>query len=621
MIKEIKKIFSLFVLFVLIQNIFAQKDSAVSLFPVKGYFYESDFLNDINIKKIDTSMFLFHQYVNDREFGNLFAFLGNAGTAIKPLVFDKYDIDFNESYFSAYSSYMLKSETIKYYQLKRPLTELYYMMGGKKEQYFNVLHSQNITKNWNASFIFKVLDSPGTYLRQETYHTNFAFNTNYHTKNGKYRVFANFIYNKIINSESGGISADSLFEDNLESQRMTIPVFLENAENRIRNFQINIKQTYTLSYIKGIVKDSIKTFKTIKLGKLFQEISYHRYTTAYIDPAPLSGYYPTAFNSEKTYDSTRIHFITGTLGWLSPKIKMTKSTSFYIIPSFRYNYYSIYNNSNINYYNEYLPNVSVIIENSSFIIKTGAEYLYDEKFTDNFKLDIESKLNLKTNLSIDLSAKYIVQEPWFYYRNYSSNHYRWKNEFFNEKTFKANFQLNIFKHSLSVNYYHIENFLFFNEVAKPEQTDKITNVVSAELKNHIVLWKLHFVNSFTFQYGFKSNALHLPLIADNFLLYAEFNVFKKALRTQIGFDLFYNTSYYADAYMPVTRAFYLQNEVEIGNYLYGDVFLTLRVKRARIFLKYQHVNSGLFGYKYYSTPHYPMQDRALKFGVSWMFYD
>ena len=132
---------------------------------------------------------------------------------------------------------------------------------------------------------------------------------------------------------------------------------------------------------------------------------------------------------------------------------------------------------------------------------------------------------------------------------------------------------------------------------------------------------MHFVNSFIFQYGFKSNALHLPLIADNFLLYAEFNIFKKALRTQIGFDLFYNTSYYADAYMPVTRTCYLQNDVKIGNYLYGDVFLSLLIKRARIFLKYQHVNSGLMGYKYYSVPHYPMQDRALKFGVSWMFYN
>ena len=73
--------------------------------------------------------------------------------------------------------------------------------------------------------------------------------------------------------------------------------------------------------------------------------------------------------------------------------------------------------------------------------------------------------------------------------------------------------------------------------------------------------------------------------------------------------------------MPALRSFYLQNEKEIGNYVYMDVYLMLRVKRAVIFLKYQHFNAGWLGYSYYMTPHYPMADAAFKFGVSWVFYD
>ena len=40
-----------------------------------------------------------------------------------------------------------------------------------------------------------------------------------------------------------------------------------------------------------------------------------------------------------------------------------------------------------------------------------------------------------------------------------------------------------------------------------------------------------------------------------------------------------------------------------------------------LFLKYQHLSSSWMGYDYMMTPHYPMQDAALKFGVKWNFFD
>ncbi|MFA5781089.1 MAG: putative porin, partial [Bacteroidales bacterium] len=67
--------------------------------------------------------------------------------------------------------------------------------------------------------------------------------------------------------------------------------------------------------------------------------------------------------------------------------------------------------------------------------------------------------------------------------------------------------------------------------------------------------------------------------------------------------------------------FYLQNDFKSDNYPFFDFFVNLKIKRARIYLKFDHVNSGLMGYNYYMIPHYPMSDRAFKFGISWMFYD
>ena len=88
------------------------------------------------------------------------------------------------------------------------------------------------------------------------------------------------------------------------------------------------------------------------------------------------------------------------------------------------------------------------------------------------------------------------------------------------------------------------------------------------------------------------------------------------LRLQIGLDGRYNTKYYAPGYNPALSVYYNQREVETGNYPYMDAFVMGKWKRMRIFLKYQHVNKGLFGNgEYFSAARYPL-NRACSKSVS-----
>ncbi|MBN1197835.1 MAG: hypothetical protein JXA23_00690, partial [Bacteroidales bacterium] len=66
---------------------------------------------------------------------------------------------------------------------------------------------------------------------------------------------------------------------------------------------------------------------------------------------------------------------------------------------------------------------------------------------------------------------------------------------------------------------------------------------------------------------------------------------------------------------------FLQDKKEIGNYLYMDVFINVKIQRARLFVAYTHFNSSFMGRSYFMVPSYPMQDAAFKFGVSWRFHD
>ena len=90
---------------------------------------------------------------------------------------------------------------------------------------------------------------------------------------------------------------------------------------------------------------------------------------------------------------------------------------------------------------------------------------------------------------------------------------------------------------------------------------------------------------------------------------------------QMGLEALYHTSYYASSYMPATATYYLQDRTQVGNYPFVNAFVSLKLKRTRIFVSMDHVNWGLTGYNYYMVPGYPMPVRTLKYGVAWTFYN
>jgi hypothetical protein len=118
----------------------------------------------------------------------------------------------------------------------------------------------------------------------------------------------------------------------------------------------------------------------------------------------------------------------------------------------------------------------------------------------------------------------------------------------------------------------------------------------------------------------NENYLHLPLFAG----FASLNyrtIISKVLTFQIGYDVRYNTAFYADAYEPSTARFYLQNKQKIGNYPYLDFHTNLKLKRTRFFFIIMNSASGLLAGDYYVAPGYPYYRRTFRIGVAWSFYD
>jgi hypothetical protein len=93
------------------------------------------------------------------------------------------------------------------------------------------------------------------------------------------------------------------------------------------------------------------------------------------------------------------------------------------------------------------------------------------------------------------------------------------------------------------------------------------------------------------------------------------------LHFQLGLDTRYESGYFGDYYSPALGMFYVQNAVQIGNYPWMDVFINMKIKRLRFYVKYSNIGESIMKKGYYTTPNYAAQIALLGFGLSWTFYD
>ena len=61
------------------------------------------------------------------------------------------------------------------------------------------------------------------------------------------------------------------------------------------------------------------------------------------------------------------------------------------------------------------------------------------------------------------------------------------------------------------------------------------------------------------------------------------------------------------------------SRIELGGYPFIDVYANFQLKRARFFIAMSHINAGSGSKMQFLTPHYPMNNRTFRMGVSWTF--
>lgn len=556
--------------------------------------------------------------------------LGNVGLASESMIF-KPSINQGFQYsLKAYEKYLYTLPKTSYYFHRGPLSYLGYTNGSKKEQLFRLAFSQTLGKHFTVTAHVNVINSPGLYENQKSDDKSVNVTAQYFTLNKRYGIIANFFHNKFVMEENGGITNDSIFENNLETNRRRMDVNLYSAKNLVKYSGTSFSQSYFLSKTRTSEDSTAPVVRNFHLGKLSHYFRFTRQTLAYSDEEPQSDYYARfhlVLDSNQTYDSLRVQNIQNEISWsnlrmLSDSVKQ----KFYIFLGIRHEYSEFGDSAIFHTYSQFHPFAELTLrpyKGQSWNFKgnmTTGNYNNGGYFLSG---ELIQSLDFKKRSfgKIIAEAYLTKQEPDYFYTYYLGNYNRWENDFNQENIFFLGVTYSLGNLKAGAKYYDYDNYVYLNTNIEPVQAQASISVLQLFLMKEIRIGKFSLDNILYYQKASADTALRLPTFIAKISPFFTIPVFKNAGVLQPGLDFFYNTAYYADAYLPAVRAFYIQNQKELGNYVYADIFMNLMVKRFRFFLKYQHFNALFSKKRYYTVPHYPMPDASLKFGIAWTFYD
>ncbi len=585
-----------------------------------------------NYHYIDTNTYNYQIFNPLYRNNGMYSTLSNIGLAANNLV---YTPTLSSGYYTklgSFDRYMYHNEKVKYYKLYVPYTELNYVLAAKKEQNFNIVFTRSIFKGFTFGLDYALNFSPSAsspYQRSAANDQRLFITSQYYTNNKRYGVIFNYLHNKIIVEENGGIKYDSVFENSIETDRRVFDVNLYDAENYIKQSGFFVEQYFNILAPKS-KKDSIK--RKIDPGNISYSFRYKRNRMLYTDGNNDPSFYfnnSQQLDSTSTFDSlTQIQYV-NTVKWSNigyndnPKDKI-----FYMFLGASHNYIeyvlpydSIKNTlSQINTFGGIAFNFG-----RSFHLSGDVNYVFGDYNQGDYSINALLSQYLGTEFKnfgqLKFGLNFINRTPNWYFNNYQSNFYSWSNNLKKENYLIISGSYNYKQLSAGVKFFTINNYTYLSDSIRPEQIDKSETMMNFFVEGTLPLKKFGINTKIVYQTTSQPNIIRFPDLTAVMDIYFRTTIFKKAGTLQTGFQVTYFSEYYADAYMPELRLFYVQNDKKIGNYPYLDVYITLMVKRARLFVKMSHLNSYLGDYRYYLAPHYPARDARFSFGASWRFHD
>ncbi len=549
----------------------------------------------------------------------------------------------------------------KFYNVYIPMTLLSYDFGGNRENHNDRLKgvfAGNVNRKIGVGANLDYLYSKGAYANQAA--KNLVYGAQGYYNGDRYEMQAFLEHYNSMNQENGGITDDLYIIDPAVLQGgvdkiepKSIPTNLTRAKNRVVGAEFYMNHAYKLGFWRDITQpnDTIEREEFVPVTKFLYSFDYrygHHTFTNNNASDETKFWENTYFNLSRTDDQTWYRAFTNVLGiemiegfqtWA--KFGLSAYAS-YEIDKFRIETLvpdtpdgSQSSSEGLTTLPEGVTNHLEKTRNRMWIggriEKTRGSLL---RYAANVKfgllgdaageLDVDG--NLQTRFKLGKDTVIIAAEgffrnstPSYLLQHYVSNHFIWDNDFGKTRSFRVGGRLHIpwTKTDISAGVENVQNYIYFDSSSLPRQYGGSVQIFSMALDQKLRFGIWNWNNTLTYQATSNADIIPLPAFSLYSNMFIEFEAFK-VLRMQIGIDCDYYTKYKGLSYQPATMQFHVQgaDPIDVGNFLFANAYINAKIKKTRFFIVWSHFNQGLFGNNYFSMPHYPVDPRQLRFGLS-----
>ena len=625
------------------------------------FFLERDVLfNHDTLYVIDTSLNNVHRYDMVQRLDNLYQDLGLMGTAIRPIYYQMPQQIGTTLGMNAYQPYVYSPDKVKYFNTRSPFTHADYAQNTRGNQKIYFRYTRSINENFNIGLHYRRENTFKQFGGQTTReiatdHHSLALQAAFTSKNKRYKLLYHFSHLNQIVFEQGGIElgtgdvdangkviADSLFGYEFETPYLGLTARSWQTQN-----------THHLYHQYRLAKQ-LQLFHV--LHRTRQRDDYE--DTGLKDPSNIA-YYEAVENTDiTTGNAPFIYNSTGTSEgfkyWLFDNKAGVKGS----IGPIYYQGYVRARQYRLEHSREGQVESTQLVD--SVTINIGGnevtQYTIDslrtqintrelETFvggafginfskrsrlfaTAEYALTARSDYRLSVNFELGnfkAKAQSAFMTPTLVQQRFTSNHFNWDRRNLNNMLAnQAEVSFSLRKNWIYVRpfatYTLINDYIYFDTIARPTQANELVQIASAGIDLNLRWKKLRSETKAIYTQNLGATEfIRVPNVLVNTKLYCEDCIFSKLMHTQIGIDAHFKTAYLADAYMPISKQFYLQDNLLVPPYPVIDVFINIQIGDVRGFLKMSHVNQPANS-GYITTPNFVGMRRAFNLGINWLFF-
>lgn len=595
-------------------SLFAQIDTTrVDSSLVQYNYFYSDFPQQFDY--IDTNIYNFQR--NDAAYSEIDfpRTFGNIGMPHKSLIFNSEmgnSFNIGEDNIRAY---YLSKKDIKFYKPYIPYSEAAYANGSEEQNYFDFTLSNQISKTVYLGVDVGLQTGLGTFKNQRVKDNQFQILGKYNTLNNKYHTSFNFIRNRLKFGENGGIVLDSNIDELNSLDRRILQINLSDAYTELSSNEFQFNQKLYLAKM-----DSGELIKS--QAYIFLNLNYNSKSRLFFDGGTDNYYTNYVYNIGETYDSINAVIKAAEFGFSNMN---TPKQIFAFKFSGNYkdvNYFYNFSNYKFSYFE---PKALLSLKVKGHRIRAKALYRifmatnYGFNYGANdFCLKSDYLMKLNKNLALKLNFRFDVYDSEFANYKTFTNHFNWQNNFKKTNNLELGGNLNLYGFNFNLRVLNTDNYVFLNENIAAQQATEAAQYIGAKISKDLMWKRLGLYFDLSYQKASK-DYIRVPDFTGRLSLFTEFYLFKKKLMVVPGIDLYAISSYYANAYDPNLMRFYIQNESKLDNILFYDAYINLKIKQARVFIKYVNLSSNFGDFNYFLIPSHPVEDPGIRFGLSWRF--